>query len=541
MKALHSRSPWLILALIGLPIFIGALDLTIISAVLPTVLIDLEIPIDSNLDNAAWTVSGYLMAYAITMSFMGRISDLIGRRRVFLICLAIFIIGSWMVATCDQGMTDLLVRLARESGQRPDPGEMTLLALVIGRVVQALGAGAMVPVSMALVGDIFPAGHRAQPLGIIAAIDTTGWVLGHLYGGVMIKWLSDLRAAGTLSTPFANWQILFLINIPICIGAFVLTGWVLRGTPEPTEKGRFDFVGAFFIALAHLGLNLGLGADTDATGGATSFKELSQPPPHAVPMLLGGAVFLSLFIWWELRSRDPLHNLRLFGRRLYGAASVTNFFVGFALMIGLVSVPLLVNIRAEDAAHLDQAAFNAGVLLSGLTVPMALAAIPGGWLTTRYGYRVPTVLGLMLAVVGFGIMGISWDGYNNYGEMALHLIVTGAGLGLTFSPISAAAVDSAPKGERGSVSALVIIIRLAGMTISMSSLTTFALRRVSLLAARATGSDTYSLAVSGEVIFDVTIQVISELMLLGAVVCLIALIPATLMATRKLRGASEHP
>lgn len=534
MATRHSR--WLILALICLPVFIGALDLTIVSAVLPAVLLDLEIPLESNLDNAAWAVSGYLIAYAVTMSFMGRVSDLIGRRWVYLICLAIFIVGSWIVATCDQGLTDLLVRIARASGQRPDRSEVALIALIIGRVVQAAGAGAMVPISMALVGDLFPPEQRAQPLGVVAAVDTGGWVLGHLYGGVMVKWLSDLRAAGTLQSPLFGWQILFLLNIPIGLVVLVLTWWVLRGTPQPTERGRFDLLGAIFITAAHLSLNIGLGADVDVTSGVTTFEELAQPPPHAGPMLVAGAVFLGLFTWWELRIREPLHNLRLFARRLYGSASATNLAVGFSLMIGLVSVPLLINVRQQDASFIDEAAFETGLLLSGLTVPMALAALPGGWLTSKYGYRLPTALGLVLAVAGFAIMGLTWDGNNPYPEMALHLVITGLGLGLTFSPISAAAVNSAPAKERGSVSALVIIIRLAGMTISMSSLTTFALRRVTALAAERAEIVTFDFNAVTSDVFEITVQVIRELMLLGAAVCLVALVPALLMHQRSLEA-----
>jgi MFS family permease len=254
-------------------------------------------------------------------------------------------------------------------------------------------------------------------------------------------------------------------------------------------------------------------------------------------MLIGGAVFLALFIWWELRVRDPLHNLRLFARRLYAAAATTNLFVGFSLMISLVSVPLLVNVRQEGVSFIDQAAFEAGILLSFLTVPMALAALPGGWLTDRYGYRWPAVAGLAMAVLGFTTMGLTWSGDTPYALMAVQLVVTGTGLGLTFSPVSAAAVNSAPKGERGSVSALVIIIRLVGMTISMSSLTTFALRRVSALMGD-TG-ETFDMDAATAEVVDVTAQVIRELMLLGAAVCVLALIAAWFMRARASASAEQ--
>src|SRR5690606_36492524 len=115
------------------------------------------------------------------------ISDLIGRRAVYAICLIIFIIGSVLVAVAHGAPTDFLFRLYRRMGERPDMAYVELQAIIFGRVIQAFGAGALVPVSLALVGDMFPPLKRARPLGLIGAIDTLGWVLGHLYGGVLVN------------------------------------------------------------------------------------------------------------------------------------------------------------------------------------------------------------------------------------------------------------------------------------------------------------------------------------------------------------------
>ena len=114
------------------------------------------------IDDAAWVVTGYLLAYTISMTFMGRVSDLIGRRRVYIACLIIFMIGSVVVAEVDpqaqHGVAGLLYNVALpRAGARPDAGSVALMTIIIGRVIQALGAGALVPVSLALVGDLFPA------------------------------------------------------------------------------------------------------------------------------------------------------------------------------------------------------------------------------------------------------------------------------------------------------------------------------------------------------------------------------------------------
>ena len=172
-------NPWVVMAFIAIPVFVGSLDLTVVSAFLPELLTELNIPFDTGLDNASWIVTGYLLAYTVSLTFMGRLSDLIGRRGVYIACLMTFIAGSVIVAVAHQAPTDMLYAFYRRMGERPDPAMVNLQVIIFGRVVQALGAGALVPVSLALVGDLFPPDQRARPLGLVGAIDTLGWVLGH--------------------------------------------------------------------------------------------------------------------------------------------------------------------------------------------------------------------------------------------------------------------------------------------------------------------------------------------------------------------------
>ena len=180
------RQPQLVLALVCLPVFVGALDLTIVSAVLPDVIASLKIDI-LKLDVAGWVVTGYFVSYAVSMTFMGKVSDIAGRRLVYLACLVIFFIGSWLVAASPGWPARATLSVMQLFQDHPESGFPSLYALIAGRVVQAFGAGAMVPVSMALVADLYPPDKRALPLGIVGAVDTAGWVLGHLYGGIMVQ------------------------------------------------------------------------------------------------------------------------------------------------------------------------------------------------------------------------------------------------------------------------------------------------------------------------------------------------------------------
>lgn len=544
-------SPWLVLALVCIPVFVGALDLTIVSAFLPEIIVNLQLPIETIVDDAAWIVTGYLLAYTVSMTFMGRVSDLIGRRTAFVICLVIFTLGSFIVAEVDPTARTGAARIVydllfRATGERPDPGQAALIAIIVGRVVQALGAGALVPVSLALVGDLFPARKRAQPLGVIGAIDTLGWVLGHLYGGIMVRWFAT-NAEG-FETFFASiglnwgapdWRALFWINVPISIAALVLTFWALRGARQERAHGRYDFAGTFLIVGALITLVLGLGANIEISAGTSTFEELGGLPPYALPALLASAVMFALFIWVELRTRDPLIAIRAFRRRNFGMGSLTNLFVGFCLMIGLVSVPILVNVRIEDTSQLSEAALQVGILLSALTVPMALAAIPGGWLSERLGYARTVGGGLLLALIGFALIWQTWTLDTPDSLIALEMALIGIGLGLTFSPISASVINAADHDKLGSASALVIIMRLLGMTISVSLLTALASARLGYLVSLELGTQIADPFAALDIYATKTVQVLSELGLLGAIICGVGLIPALLLRGQGREGVPQ--
>jgi MFS family permease len=505
-------SPALVIALISIPIFIGALDLTVVSAVLPQVTVDLQIP-QTEISSAAWIVSGYLLAYTVAMTFMGRLSDLVGRRRVYLLALAIFALGSYLVAVADGWPTDLALRAYYIFFEgRPDPMRVKLYLLVAARMVQAFGGGAMVPVGMALAGDLYPAGQRARALGIIAAVDTSGWVVGHLYGGI-IAYSFD-------------WRVIFWLNLPVCLLGFLLIAWVLRRLPAPAQGGRMDWAGAALIALCLVMLNFGLGS-TEAGGTFSSGGETGLPP-YALPLIFIALILLGLFLWRQARTTQPLIPLSLFRRANFTVAGLENFLIGFCLFIAIAGVPLFINTLV--AQSIRQGAWESGWMLSALTVPMALAAIPGGWLTARFGYRLPAFAGLALTIAGFLLMS-GWRADAAGGTAALylgmipHLVLAGIGFGLTIAPLAAAAIDTAPSDYRGTASALVLVFRLIGMTLSATAIAAYGQQRFNQLSTDylAAGRDLVTAGV------EAITKVISETFLLSAAICALALLLTLLL------------
>jgi MFS family permease len=224
-----------------------------------------------------------------------------------------------------------------------------------------------------------------------------------------------------------------------------------------------------------------------------------------------------------------LIELSLFKEQNYRPASLANFLIGVALFIAIANVPLFINSLITSTA--EQGAWDSGWMLSTLTVPMALAAVPGGWISDRRGYRFPALLGLVMAVGGFSLMS-GWTQEVSYLVMGIHLAFTGIGLGLTMAPIAAAVINASPAEHRGTSSALVIIFRLVGMTVGVSGITTIGLRRMQILNIQLmppnAGFDEIA-----RVATLVAERVITDNFWIAAAVTALALLPAIFLKVRK--------
>jgi EmrB/QacA subfamily drug resistance transporter len=438
MNRLRRPSPAVVLAVVCYGVFIAADDLTVVSTMLRQIIGDLGIPLPDGWDRAAWIVNSYLVAYVAVMPFMGRLSDVLGRRRVYLGALTLFLAGSAWI-----------------------PFTSTLGPFVAARILTAVGGGAMVPVALAVVGDIFEERRRPGALGVLGAVDTIGWVWGPLFGALLVR--------------FLDWRWQFYLNIPLAIVAIAAAWWALRGLDEPAERRRIDWPAALSLSAALVCFNVAL-VNTSEISGVGGLEELTgRRSLPTLPFFAAAAAAFAAFLWFERRSADPLVDLRLFRRRNFTPAMVVNFLVGAALIIAMVDVPLFVNLVVETG--LQRAAVLSGWVLSALTAAMALASWAGGRLTERTWYRPPALAGLAAAAAAFLLMGFTWDPEVGLWVMALSLAFLGAGLGLVIAPANAAAVDAAPADRRGVASGLVILSRLMGLAVGLSGLTAWAIYR----------------------------------------------------------------
>ena len=486
-------------------IFIGAVDLTVVTAVLPKIMADLQVAIDTELNRATWVISGYLLAYTVSMTFMGRLSDLYGRRATYLLCLGIFVAGSAAV------------------GLAP-----TLNGVIAGRVVQAFGAGALVPIAMALASDLFAPARRATALGVIAAVDTAGWMVGHLYGGVLMR-------------AFDDWRLLFWVNLPLGLLAFGLTWWALRDLSTGRASGTFDWPGALLITASLTALNLGLSVGAEL-GQTDFYGQAAGPAAYALPLVLASIVLLAAFVWAERRARDPLLEMRLFRDRRAAAACAINGLAGFALALALANVPLFINTRLalfnpSDPDILRRAAWDSGWVLSALTLAMAAAAPLGGRLFSHFGARWPTAIGMALAAGGYLLLS-RWQAGTGYTAMLAGLATAGVGLGLAISPVAATVIDASDAERRGSASALVIILRLVGMTIGVSVLTLWGVQRQQALR-QAGAADPLAARDPQQFLVNVAARVIDETFLFAVAACVLALLLALLLRSNRTIQSTE--
>src|SRR5216684_2243445 len=534
-------------------VFLTALDQTVVVTALPQIITDLQIPV-LQLDRAAWIVSGYLLGYVIAMPLMGRVSDMYGRRRIFIICLGIFGIGSLLCGLAPFLGQQIDISFLQHIGINvaapddfSDPTALnpSLVWLVAARFVQAAGGGAIIPVAMAIAGDFYGEKQRALALGLVGMVTEAGGVLGPLYGALIVQnW---------------GWQAIFFLNLPILA---VLAYFIWRLIPPVKApsgvahmKERIDLLGTLLLGAALICLSLGLSQEAATSSTAISGSGANQAPIQNNPWLIGASlVLLATFIVfevytehrWDRAAREskssqggpgkrrvmPIVELSLFKRLTLSAAAIVSLLVGAALIIAMVNIPLFI------ATVVGGQAIDSGLALLRLTAMIPLGAIIGGWLCARITCRLTAVLGLIFAATGFWLMHL-WPIHVGWSQITISAITAGFGFGLVIAPIATTAINAVSNRQMGMGSSVVTVLRMVGMILGLSLLTSWGLGRFHdlLLAFKPPAgtlplSDKYNAALAHYVVFAAH-EVYTSIFLAAGVLCLVAIIPAFLLEGRK--------
>jgi EmrB/QacA subfamily drug resistance transporter len=353
-------------------LFLAALDQTIVATALPTIVGEL-----GGLDYYSWVVTAYLLSSTVCTPIYGKVSDIYGRRITFQVAVLVFLLGS-LLAGVAPGMAEL----------------------VFARGVQGVGAGGVMALTFAVVGDIVSPRQRGRYIGYLAGIWAFASVIGPLAGGFIVD--------------TTTWRWVFLINIPIGLVAFAIISKVLR-LPVGTHQTRVDVVGAGLLSVGVSLLLLAL------VWGGTEYVWRS---PVIVGLLVGGVVVTGTFVWWEGHTEAPLLPLRLFRNRIFSISSGLGFLIGFALFGGVVFLPLFLQVVNGVSAT------NSGLLVLPLTAGIVSGSVGSGRLTTSTGrYRVFPIVGSGLSVVGMYLLSLM-HAETPHLVSSTYMLILGLGVGM---------------------------------------------------------------------------------------------------------------
>jgi EmrB/QacA subfamily drug resistance transporter len=333
----------LVAVAIGVSTFLSGLDYAVIATAMPTVIGEL-----GGVSLYAWAFASYLLSSTVVVPIFGKLSDLYGRKQVFLAATAIFLIGS------------ILCGLAQRMEH-----------LIVFRAIQGLGAGGVQPITLTIIGDTFRLRDRARMMAINSALWGSAALLGPAIGGFLTEQVS--------------WRWVFLVNVPLCLLAMVL---MARFLEEHIERRRrsVDMLGALLLTTAITAFLLGL-PRPEADGLA------------AMPLLLPlAAVLLAVFLWWELRVSEPILPLGVFRHRIIAVGSLNRAILGLALFTNTSFAPPFIQ------GVLGASPTVAGLVIGCTSLGWTASAAVSARAMLRWGYRVPGAVGGVLLIVGFGLL-----------------------------------------------------------------------------------------------------------------------------------------
>ena len=387
---------------------LGLLSINLDFTVVNLGLADLQRDLHTSLSELQWVINAYTLGLAGSVVLAGRLGDLVGRKRVYVVGLLAFTLAAVAAALAP-----------------------TVGVLIATRAVQGLGAATVYTVSLAILGDAFPPAERGRALGIWTAVAAVGLAAGPLVGGAVVE--------------SASWRWIFVLLVPFALASLVITLLAARESRDNAASRSFDVAGAAASAVALVAL-------------ATLLIEVANwgvASARTATLAVVAGVAAALFVVVERRAPSPLIELELFRNRRFLGVSVSSFVLAFAAWAVLFFVPL----DFEQAR--GHSTLASGLLLLPCTVSWALVSLATGRVVGRLGTRLPMAIGVALTAVGLLLLALREP---PEAVVLVALAVVGSGIGLAFAPMTKAALDAVPAAKAGMASGALLTTRMIGAT-----------------------------------------------------------------------------
>jgi EmrB/QacA subfamily drug resistance transporter len=413
--ALDQRAKFEILGAILLGMFLAALDQTIVGPVLPRIVTELN-----GAELYTWVVTIFLLTSTITVPIYGKLSDLYGRRPLLLIGISLFLVGSAL-----SGLSQ------------------TMWQLILFRGIQGLGAGALFPIALAVIGDLFTPAERGKYQGLFGAVFGIAFLVGPGLGGFL--------------TDNFSWHWVFFVNLPIGILALIVIARLLPNIKGRRRDVKIDYLGVITLTLGLMPILVGL-----------TLAESSQWSDPAVwGTIVLGVAFLVAFVIVEARAAEPIIPLHLFRNRTFSASMVAIFLATFGFGAAIIFLPLYFQIVEGTSATAS------GYKLLPFLFGLIVSSIASGQIVSRTGrYKGVIVGGLVILAIGLYLMSNLRADTSDL-VLSLWMFVAGFGVGPTFAVFTIIVQNSVPFHELGTATADLTLFRQIGTTLGLTLAYTF--------------------------------------------------------------------
>jgi EmrB/QacA subfamily drug resistance transporter len=407
---LSRRRIILVLVSIMLGMLLSALDQTVVGTAMPRVVADLN-----GLQHYAWVATAYLLASAVSMPIWGKLSDAYGRKRFFMVGMVVFVIGS---ALCGQSRS--------------------MLELIAFRALQGLGAGAILPIAQAVLGDIFPPAQRARWAGVLMSVFGFATIVGPLLGG----WITDS----------VGWRWTFYVNLPVGVIALAFAAWALPGHVQ-LRKHVIDWLGTAFLVIAAVPLLLAF---------SWAGSQYAWSSPLVIGLFVFSVIMWGVFYLREMRAEEPVLNPRLFHNHVFTVSTVASAIQSASMFGAIMFLPLFVQ------GVMGKTATNSGTILMPMMMAAIVSSIGAGQLLARTGrYKLVVIAGFISVSVGsFLLSRMTID--TTSARLIVYMIVMGLGLGVAMSTFTVIVQNQYPTHRLGEVSAGLQFFRSIGSTVGLA-------------------------------------------------------------------------